>query len=328
MRKDETRDRELDMDYEAIRQVPVMPEGRTDRRRSRTEAGAGERVGSVIVGESRRNEDTDTGMKPRIRGTEGNTGEGERRRSKNVQTQRRSRSRGSRRSGETAGPAKASGQGSSGSGRRSIPVLALLLALFLGAGAGLGGGYYLWGWERPYRVDLKAVEVPDWVTQDFIRKNIFSRPDVSRKQVKNIVVHYVANPGSTAQRNRDYFDGLADQDPQVSGASASSHFIVGLEGEVIQCIPVTEIAYANAPRNDDTIAIEVCHPDETGRFNDATYESLVKLTSWLCRELKLSPRDVIRHYDVNGKDCPRYFVEDEDAWKQFLNDVKEDFSAL
>ena len=192
----------------------------------------------------------------------------------------------------------------------------------LGAGAGLGGGYYLWGWERPYTVDLKAVEVPDYVEQDFIRKNIFSRPDVGRQKVDKIVIHYVANPGSTAKNNRDYFDSLADQDPQKSGSSASSHFVVGLEGEVIQCIPVNEIAYANAPLNNTTVAIEVCHPDDSGKFNDATYESLVDLTAFLCRQLKLTPGDVIRHYDVNEKLCPKYYVEHEDAWEQFLKDVK------
>lgn len=210
-----------------------------------------------------------------------------------------------------------------GKGLGNVHVLALILALIVGAGVGFGGGYYLWGWERPYTVDLKAVEVPDWVTQNFIRKNIFSRPDVSRKRINNIVVHYVANPGSTAERNREYFDSLGNQDPQSQGASASSHFIVGLEGEIIQCIPIAEIAYANAPRNDDTVSIEVCHPDETGKFSDATYESLVRLTAWLCRELELAPKDVIRHFDVNAKECPKYFVEHEDAWKQFINDVKK-----
>lgn len=212
-------------------------------------------------------------------------------------------------------------------GLRGKQILILLLTLTLGVGSGLLGGYYLWGREPPYGVDLKAVEVPEWVTQDFIRKNIFSRPDVSRTKVRKIVIHYVANPGSTAQKNRDYFDGLADQDPQAGGVSVSSHFVVGLEGEVIQCIPVTEIAYGNAPRNEDTISIEVCHPDETGRFSDATYASLVKLTAWLCREMKLEPGDVIRHYDVNGKNCPKYFVEDEAAWKEFLKDVKEEISS-
>ena len=130
-----------------------------------------------------------------------------------------------------------------GKKRKGVPFMALLLVLILGVGAGLGGGYYLWGWERPYTIDLKAVEVPEWVKQEFIRKNIFSRPDVSRKRINNIVIHYVANPGSTAKNNRDYFDSLADQDQQKSGTSTSSHFVVGLEGEVIQCIPITEIAY-------------------------------------------------------------------------------------
>lgn len=206
---------------------------------------------------------------------------------------------------------------------RGTSGIAVFLAFVLGIMIGLGGGYFLWGLERPNTVDLKAVEVPKWVKQDFIRKNVFSRPDVSMTRVNNIVIHYVANPGSSAAGNRNYFDSLADQDPQKGGTSTSSHFVVGLEGEVIQCIPVDEVAYANAPRNEDTISIEVCHPDESGKFNDVSYQSLVKLTAFLCRELKLTGADVIRHYDVNGKNCPKYYVENENAWEQFRKDVDQ-----
>ena len=205
--------------------------------------------------------------------------------------------------------------------RRGFPFAAVFMALVVGVLAGLGGGYYVWGWERPYTVDLKAVEVPDWVKQEFIRKNIFSRPDVSRRKINNIVLHYVANPGSSAEGNRNYFDSLADQDSQKGGASTSSHFIVGLEGEVIQCIPINEIAYANAPRNEDTLSIEVCHPDDTGKYSDATYESVVRLTAWLCTQLKLKSSDVVRHYDINGKLCPKYYVEHEEEWKQLRKDI-------
>ena len=35
----------------------------------------------------------------------------------------------------------------------------------------------------------------------------------------------------------------------------------------------------------------------------------------------LDENDVIRHYDVTGKICPKYFVEDEEAWKGFKEDV-------
>ena len=71
-----------------------------------------------------------------------------------------------------------------------------------------------------------------------------------------------------------------------------------------------------------------CHPDESGQFTDATYQSLVQLTGWLCHRFDLSAEDVIRHYDVTGKDCPKYFVEHEDAWVQFRQDVQEYADSL
>ena len=49
---------------------------------------------------------------------------------------------------------------------------------------------------------------------------------------------------------------------------------------------------------------------------------MVQLTAWLCEKFSLDENDVIRHYDVTGKNCPKYFVENEDAWEQFKEDVK------
>lgn len=196
-----------------------------------------------------------------------------------------------------------------------------LLAMLLAFTAGLGTGWYRWGRASGSRVNLASLQPPDWVVQDLIRKNVYSRPAVSLSQVNDIVIHYVANPGSTAKQNRNYFDGLADQSGP-GATSASAHFVIGLDGEIIQCIPISEIAYASNNRNSDSIAIECCHPDETGKFTEATYESLVRLTAWLCDETGISRKNVIRHYDITGKICPKYFVDHEDAWKEFLKDVK------
>ena len=98
--------------------------------------------------------------------------------------------------------------------------------------------------------------------------------------------------------------------------------MVGLNGEIVQCIPTWEVAYASNDRNYDTVSIECCHPDATGKFNDAIYRSMVQLTAWLCLKFNLTEEDVIRHYDVTGKICPKYFVENEGAWDQFRKDVK------
>lgn len=152
---------------------------------------------------------------------------------------------------------------------------------------------------------------------ELLTPNPYSRPQTATDKITGIVIHYVANPGSTAEQNRSYFEGLKDSHETY----ASSHFIVGLEGEIIQCVPTSEVAYASNDRNHDTVSIEVCHPDETGKFNDATYDSLVELTGWLCEYLEVPVDNVIRHYDVTGKLCPLYFVEHEDAWEQFKDDV-------
>ncbi len=159
---------------------------------------------------------------------------------------------------------------------------------------------------------------------DYLNPNPYSRPQISLKKVKGIVIHYTANPGTSAKANRSYFQGLAKK----KAVKASSHYIVGLEGEVIQCIPLTEIAYASNERNYDTISIESCHPDETGKLNDNTYESLVTLAAHLCIEFGLDEEDVIRHYDVTQKMCPKYYVENEDAWLQLKADVKEEIDII
>ena len=163
-----------------------------------------------------------------------------------------------------------------------------------------------------------AWNAPEYVSYEPLVENEYSRPGTPLEKINGIVVHYVGNPGTTAAQNRSYFNGLAK-----SGATwASSHFLIGLEGEVIQNIPLDEIAYCSNERNADTVSIECCHPSEDGKFTDATYSSLVDLLRDLCREYGLDPKtDIIRHYDVTGKLCPLYFVEHEDEWFELLGKV-------
>ena len=150
-------------------------------------------------------------------------------------------------------------------------------------------------------------------------KYVEESPDfaVELAQVNGIVVHYTANPGTTAEQNRSYFESLAE----TGETHASSHFIIGISGEIIQCIPCNEISYASNDRNSDTISVECCIPDESGKFTDETYQSLVELVAWLMGRYDLTTDDVIRHYDVTGKDCPKYFVENSKAWSDFKTDL-------
>lgn len=149
--------------------------------------------------------------------------------------------------------------------------------------------------------------------------NPYSRPGIETGKINGIVIHYTANPGASAKANRDYFENLKD----THTTKASSNFVIGLDGEIIQCVPTWEVAYASNDRNRDTVSIECCHPDENGEFTKNTYRSLVKLSTWLCLKFDLNEEDVIRHYDVTGKDCPKYYVENEKAWEGFREDVAQ-----
>lgn len=170
--------------------------------------------------------------------------------------------------------------------------------------------------EKPLVMDQFLIS--DRITENLLTVNEYSRPGTKLEKVNGVVIHYVGNPGTSAENNRNFFESLKDTHER----SASSHYIVGLEGEIIQCVPLDEISYASNSRNKDTIAIECCHPDSTGKFNSYTYDSLVELTAALCKSYGLNPlTDVIRHYDVTGKKCPVYYVENEEEWRYFLTQV-------
>lgn len=176
-------------------------------------------------------------------------------------------------------------------------------------------------WQRSRMLPGEGVTVPAYVTEKLLPINRWSRPGIPLEEINGVVIHYVGNPNTTAEANRNYFASLASGEENTF---ASSHFVVGLDGEVLQCIPLTEIAYASKDRNGDTVAIEVCHPDETGEFSPVTYDRVVELTAWLCRTFELDPEtEVIRHYDVTGKVCPKYYVENPEAWDGFLADTGE-----
>ena len=132
----------------------------------------------------------------------------------------------------------------------------IILTIILGASKITGMQFFDHSKET-----LKEMQMPE-IDVQLLTVNSYSRPGYSIEKVNGIVIHYTANPGSGAIQNRNYFEGLKDSHK----TKASSHFIIGLDGEIVQCIPTWEEAYASNSRNLDTISIECCHPDKSGKF--------------------------------------------------------------
>lgn len=120
-----------------------------------------------------------------------------------------------------------------------------------------------------------------------------------------------------------YFSNVVANGYRVNGRYiyASSHLVVGLQGELYYIVPFNEIAYTTNSANAYSIGVECATTGADDHYTDEEYKTMVKTGAWLAQTYKLDPRvDFIRHYDVTGKICPRYFVNNVKAWKQFKLD--------
>jgi N-acetylmuramoyl-L-alanine amidase len=146
---------------------------------------------------------------------------------------------------------------------------------------------------------------------------------------KGVLIHYVGNPGSSAAANRNYFENGS------GGLGVSAHYVVGLKGEILRCVPENETAQhagksyapkydAIAKTNNSTyIGIETCHPDASGKFSDITRGALIELVADICKRRGFKIIEVKRHYDVTGKSCPMYYVNNPGEWEVLLKMISE-----
>lgn len=143
-------------------------------------------------------------------------------------------------------------------------------------------------------------------------------------KIKYIVIHYTGNDGDTDEANGKYF--------KNNIVKTSAHYFVDGDS-VTRSVPDNYIAwhcggglqglnghaYWLKCTNTNSVGIELCDEKKNGKydFTDATINNAVELVKDLMKEYNIPVSNVIRHYDVTGKKCPKPFVEDEKAWNNF-----------
>lgn len=86
-----------------------------------------------------------------------------------------------------------------------------------------------------YEVKYVA-QAPDYQVE-LLDYNEYSRPGTALSQVNGIVIHYTANPGTTAEQNRAIFENLKD----TGETYASSHFVIGMDGRSCSAFRATRL---------------------------------------------------------------------------------------
>lgn len=147
--------------------------------------------------------------------------------------------------------------------------------------------------------------------------------------IKYIVLHYTANDGDTDEANANYF-------ASNKNLRASAHYFVD-DDSITQSVPELNVAYSVGGKkygdcsktgggkfygfctNANSISVEMCDTrrDGTVMASERTQANAAELVRELMERYSIPVGRVIRHFDVNGKHCPAYFME-ESKWEAWL----------
>jgi len=67
--------------------------------------------------------------------------------------------------------------------------------------------------------------------------------------------------------------------------------------------------------------LEEVYGNDAGEFKKETLKSTACLCAKLLKKYGLTTKNIIRHYDVTGKICPRYFVNKPSEFEKFKKEV-------
>jgi len=159
----------------------------------------------------------------------------------------------------------------------------------------------------------------------------------TRIDVKYLVIHWTANTskGADADANRNYFNRKScviggvhyELGSNDKFRAASAHYLVD-DKKIVRALPENEMGYHVGAksyrhpscRNSNSVGIEMC-VNSDGDFAKMRANT-VELAADFCKRHGINPAtNMIRHYDVTGKDCPHFYVVDPAGWAQFRNDV-------
>lgn len=149
----------------------------------------------------------------------------------------------------------------------------------------------------------------------------------STSAIKWIVIHYTANDGDHDESNAAYF--------HTNVVKASAHYFVD-DDSVTQSVPDNYAAYSvggskysdctttgggkyyKIATNANTLNVELCDTVKDGKImpTESTLANASELVRVLMKRYGINVDHVIRHFDVNGKHCPAYFMNPME-WQKF-----------
>lgn len=171
-----------------------------------------------------------------------------------------------------------------------------------------------------------------------IKTNLANKSNYGSKRasslIKYIVIHYTGNDGDSDESNGKYFHNNV--------VKASAHYFVD-DDSITLSVPEEYAAWSvggsrygdylktggarlyGSVTNANSINIELCDSTKNGviKPNKATIDNALELTQYLMNKYGIPQANVVRHFDVNGKHCPAYWMNNSDWISEFWGRLTE-----
>lgn len=152
----------------------------------------------------------------------------------------------------------------------------------------------------------------------------------SLSDIEYIVIHYTSNDGDTDENNGKYYANTV--------VKASAHYFID-DDSITQSVPDDYVAWSVGGKkynncsttgggklhgiatNANTLSIEICDDVKNGVIypSQSTIENVIAFTKIKMKEYNIPASNIIRHFDVTGKSCPAYWIDDAKWKSEFWN---------
>lgn len=161
------------------------------------------------------------------------------------------------------------------------------------------------------------------------------------KKIEWIVVHYPVAPGKDADWCvKFYNDTKEDKSAHFAVSADKTNWIVQCDKAAHHCATYNRKTYCDAT-NLNSIGIDLMDnkinrksckvEDDDWYIDERTLDRAAELIAFLMRQYNIPLSNVVRHYDVTHKWCPRplmgddinkyYGISGNERWKRFKEDV-------
>jgi N-acetyl-anhydromuramyl-L-alanine amidase AmpD len=184
-------------------------------------------------------------------------------------------------------------------------------------GAAFAGAALLGFASEEAAAQSKAPDYPKAVWHPAHETNYYDAARERSHDINAVMVHASEDSYKNTWR---YF-----QTPRLN---VSTHYVVGMAGQVVQLVRHADIGFHSGSRYYDNHSIGIehaCYSEDASSWTDELYRASARLTAYICRRhnVPVDERHILRHRTVsqNGRTCPGS-VFDLDRYLSLVKEFK------